>query len=254
MMLSLGVIDGRNMWRADLEPALAPWKRRPAERLVPSGSWSAPRARCCTARSISTGRRAGRRTEGWLAFAKQKLHEIRLWPVRSTRAGPRWPTRWRPAARRSRAAAARRGSTIRRCRAAGRRRRKHAPPYAAVPRAPQAQREKLGLPPLPTTTIGSFPQTTEVRKARAALKKGDWTVPQYEAFCRDEIARTVRFQEEIGLDVLVHGEFERNDMVEYFGEQLEGFAFTSNGWVQSYGTRCVKPPIIYGDVWRAAAR
>ena len=106
---------------------------------------------------------------------------------------------------------------------------------------------------MPTTTIGSFPQTAEVRKARAALKKGDWTAAQYEEFCRQEIERTVRFQEEIDLDVLVHGECERNDMVEYFGEQLEGFAFTRNGWVQSYGTRCVKPPIIYGDVRPAAA-
>jgi 5-methyltetrahydropteroyltriglutamate--homocysteine methyltransferase len=112
------------------------------------------------------------------------------------------------------------------------------------------QQQRLKLPPLPTTTIGSFPQTAEVRKARAALKKGQWTAAQYEQFCRDEIARTVRFQEEIGLDVLVHGECERNDMVEYFGEQLDGFAFTQNGWVQSYGSRCVKPPIIFGDVAR----
>ena len=103
---------------------------------------------------------------------------------------------------------------------------------------------------LPTTTIGSFPQTSEVRKARAALKKGKWSPEQYEAFCREEIERTVRFQEEIDLDVLVHGECERADMVEYFGEQLEGFAFTTNGWVQSFGTRCVKPPMIFGDVSR----
>ena len=80
------------------------------------------------------------------------------------------------------------------------------------------------------------------------MKKGEWSAERYEAFCREEIERTVRFQEEIDLDVLVHGEFERTDMVEYFGEQLEGFAFTANGWVQSYGSRCVKPPIIFGDV------
>jgi 5-methyltetrahydropteroyltriglutamate--homocysteine methyltransferase len=113
-----------------------------------------------------------------------------------------------------------------------------------------AQRKRLPLPLLPTTTIGSFPQTSEVRKARAALKKGDWTRSQYEAFCRTEIERAVRFQEDIDLDVLVHGECERTDMVEYFGEQLDGFAFTGDGWVQSYGTRCVKPPIIFGDVSR----
>ena len=114
----------------------------------------------------------------------------------------------------------------------------------------EAQRAACALPLLPTTTIGSFPQTAEVRKARAALKKGDWSPEQYETFCREEIERTVRFQEEIDLDVLVHGECERNDMVEYFGEQLDGFAFTHHGWVQSYGTRCVKPPIIFGDVSR----
>ena len=96
-----------------------------------------------------------------------------------------------------------------------------------MPSAATAQQASLALPPLPTTTIGSFPQTSEVRKARAALKKGEWSAEQYEAFCREEIERTVRFQEEIDLDVLVHGECERNDMVEYFGEQLDGFAFTA---------------------------
>jgi 5-methyltetrahydropteroyltriglutamate--homocysteine methyltransferase len=112
------------------------------------------------------------------------------------------------------------------------------------------QQQALGLPLLPSTTIGSFPQTGEVRKARSARKRGEWSAARYEQFCRRQIDEAVRFQEEIGLDVLVHGEFERNDMVEYFGEQLEGFAFTANGWVQSYGTRCVKPPLIYGDVSR----
>src|SRR6185437_1259763 len=114
------------------------------------------------------------------------------------------------------------------------------------------QRKKLGLPLLPTTTIGSFPQTAEVRKHRAAAKHGHETPEQYEAFLKDAIAQCIREQERIGLDVLVHGEFERNDMVEYFAEFLNGFAFTENGWVQSYGSRCVKPPVIYGDVSRPA--
>jgi 5-methyltetrahydropteroyltriglutamate--homocysteine methyltransferase len=114
------------------------------------------------------------------------------------------------------------------------------------------QRKELGLPPLPTTTIGSFPQTAEVRKHRAAFKQGHETVEQYEAFLKEAIAHCIREQERIGLDVLVHGEFERNDMVEYFAEFLEGFVFTENGWVQSYGSRCVKPPVIYGDVSRPA--
>ncbi len=112
------------------------------------------------------------------------------------------------------------------------------------------QKNYIDLPILPTTTIGSFPQTKEVRKIRADFKAGKISINDYEKFIKEEIAQTVKLQENIGLDVLVHGEFERNDMVEYFGEQLNGFCFTNNGWVQSYGTRCVKPPIIFGDVYR----
>ncbi len=112
------------------------------------------------------------------------------------------------------------------------------------------QKNYIDLPILPTTTIGSFPQTKEIRKIRADFKAGKISINDYEKFIKEEIAQTVKLQENIGLDVLVHGEFERNDMVEYFGEQLNGFCFTNNGWVQSYGTRCVKPPIIFGDVYR----
>ena len=121
---------------------------------------------------------------------------------------------------------------------------------APRPIARRCKARRSRLPPLPTTTIGSFPQTTEVRKARArARRRAKCTSEDVRGtICRRRSTRTMRFQEEIGLDVLVHGEFERNDMVEYFGEQLEGFAFTDNGWVQSYGTRCVPPPIIFGDV------
>ncbi|WP_154663053.1 5-methyltetrahydropteroyltriglutamate--homocysteine S-methyltransferase [Bacillus massiliigorillae] len=110
------------------------------------------------------------------------------------------------------------------------------------------QQDFWQLPDYPTTTIGSFPQTLEVRKARRQFKNGEWSDKQYTSFIEAEISKWITIQEEIGLDVLVHGEFERNDMVEYFGEKLAGFAFSSNGWVQSYGSRCVKPPIIYGDV------
>lgn len=112
------------------------------------------------------------------------------------------------------------------------------------------QREALHLPLLPTTTIGSFPQTAEVRAARARLRKGELTREDYDAFIRSQIDQVIAWQEQIGLDVLVHGEFERNDMVEYFGQRLNGFLFTKNAWVQSYGTRCVKPPIVWGDVSR----
>lgn len=111
------------------------------------------------------------------------------------------------------------------------------------------QKEKWKLPLLPTTTIGSFPQTAEVRGARSKWRKGEWSTEQYNEFIQEQTLKWIRIQEEIGLDVLVHGEFERTDMVEFFGEKLPGFAFTQGGWVQSYGTRCVKPPIIYGDVY-----
>lgn len=113
-----------------------------------------------------------------------------------------------------------------------------------------SQQDILNLPLFPTTTIGSFPQTKEVRNWRAKFKKGELNAKQYDDLLKKETERTIRWQEEIGIDVLVHGEFERNDMVEYFGEQLSGFVFTQNGWVQSYGSRCVKPPVIFGDVCR----
>ena len=112
------------------------------------------------------------------------------------------------------------------------------------------QKEAFGLPKLPTTTIGSFPQTKDVKVNRSAFRKGEITKQEYIEFNRNKIKECVRLQEEIGLDVLVHGEYERNDMVEYFGEALGGFLFTEKAWVQSYGTRCVKPPVIWGDVYR----
>ena len=112
------------------------------------------------------------------------------------------------------------------------------------------QKEVLNLPLLPTTTIGSFPQTPDVRSNRLAFKQAKINAAQYTEFNQVKIKECIKLQEEIGLDVLVHGEFERNDMVEYFGESLEGFLFTQNGWVQSYGTRCVKPPVVWGDVAR----
>ncbi len=113
-----------------------------------------------------------------------------------------------------------------------------------------AQRARFDLPLFPTTTIGSFPQTKDVRRSRQALAKGEISEADYRDFLKTETAACVGWQEEIGLDVLVHGEFERNDMVQYFGEKLDGFAFTHHGWVQSYGSRCVRPPILYGDVAR----
>ena len=117
----------------------------------------------------------------------------------------------------------------------------------------ELQHKSLNLPLFPTTTIGSFPQTKEVRSWRSKFKKGEISAEEYDRLLKEETKKCIEWQEEIGLDVLVHGEFERNDMVEYFGEQLDGFTFTQKGWVQSYGSRCVKPPIIFGDVTRPHA-
>jgi 5-methyltetrahydropteroyltriglutamate--homocysteine methyltransferase len=120
----------------------------------------------------------------------------------------------------------------------------------AYPARHERQQAVLALPLLPTTTIGSLPQTPEVRSARASFTSGKATREEYDSFLRTETERAIRWQEEIGVDVLVHGEFERNDMVQYFAEQLDGYAFTTAGWVQSYGSRCVRPPIILGDISR----
>ena len=125
--------------------------------------------------------------------------------------------------------------------------------YTRLPKRSERQalqKKVLGLPEFPTTTIGSFPQTKDVKANRSAFRRGEITREEYVAFNQKKIAECVKWQEEIGLDVLVHGEYERNDMVEYFGEALGGFLFTEKAWVQSYGTRCVKPPIIWGDVYR----
>src|SRR5437773_1639516 len=189
--------------------------------------------------------------KGWIAFAKQKLVEVAT-VTRALRDGRDSVTAQLDA--NTRALAGRRTS-----------RRIHNPAVKQRARgvtehdmrrpSPHAARRKkqLRLPLFPTTTIGSFPQTAEVRAARKKLHDGKLTPVEYDAFIAEQITRTLKLQEELGLDVLVHGEFERNDMVEYFGEQLEGFAFTEHGWVQSYGSRYVKPPIIYGDVSRPKA-
>jgi 5-methyltetrahydropteroyltriglutamate--homocysteine methyltransferase len=188
---------------------------------------------------------------GWLAFATQKLEEIAVLKRgvtsgRSTIAGELKTSYDVQASRRS--------SPRIHDHRVGQRMAAVSPAMLSRAR-PFAERRKLQasqfrLPLFPTTTIGSFPQTAEIRAARAAHKAGRLDAAAYEAAMRKEIEVMVRFQERVDLDVLVHGEPERNDMVEYFGEQLEGYAFTQNGWVQSYGSRCVKPPIIYGDISR----
>jgi 5-methyltetrahydropteroyltriglutamate--homocysteine methyltransferase len=248
-LLSLGVVDGRNIWRTDFDAVLPLLDKALSllggERLLIAPSCSLQHVPV----TLRNEPRLDGELKGWLAFAEEKLAEVVA--LRDLAAGIAGPG---PLAESRAAAESRRTSPrihnpavkerVARIGAADLRR---ASPFA-LRRA--GQRERLGLPLFPTTTIGSFPQTDAVRSARARWKKGELGDADYERFLEAETLACVRFQEEVGLDVLVHGEFERNDMVEYFGEQLDGFAFTDNGWVQSYGTRCVKPPVIYGDVAR----
>ncbi|GAB4358729.1 MAG: 5-methyltetrahydropteroyltriglutamate--homocysteine S-methyltransferase [Methylohalobius crimeensis] len=247
-VLSVGIVDGRNVWRSDLDAALEALASLHDRREL----WLAPS--CSLLHTpVDLGAETGIDAElkTWLAFAVQKLEELTLLK-QALDHGPEIVADPLEASRR--AIASRRASkrvtdpAVRRRQAeitsAAERR---ANPY---PVRREAQRAKLNLPLLPTTTIGSFPQTPEIRARRRDFKQGEISADDYTAFLKEQIAFCVQKQEAYGLDVLAHGEPERNDMVEYFGEQLEGFAFTRNGWVQSYGSRCVKPPIIYGDVSR----
>jgi len=247
-VLSLGVVDGRNVWKADLAAALTLLERA-RDRVGAESIWVAPSCSLLHVPiDLDLEQRLDAELRGWLAFAKQKLAEVATL-TRALGAG-----RGRASAEledNARALAARRASqrihnpaVKRRAAAVGERDLRRASPYAS------RRRKQLALPLYPTTTIGSFPQTAEVRAARRQLTDGKLTPAAYDAFIEEQIRKTLRLQEDIGIDVLVHGEFERNDMVEYFGEQLDGFAFTEHGWVQSYGTRYVKPPIICGDVSR----
>ena len=250
LTLSLGVIDGRNVWRADLAAILD--RIEPLHRtrdLIVAPSCSLLHTPVDLA--LETG--LDDEAKGWLAFAVQKLEELATL-ARALNEG-RDAVRDEIAAS-SKAAAARRASPrVKNAAVAERTARldaSHARRASPVAARLEKQRAQLRLPAFPTTTIGSFPQTKEVRKARADRAKGAIDEPAYDGFLRKETEAAIRWQEEIGLDVLVHGEFERNDMVQYFGEQLSGFLFTRTGWVQSYGSRCVRPPIIFGDVSRPA--
>ena len=250
LVLSLGLIDGRNVWKADLTALLDGYetvvRQRKAEvQIAPSCSL------LHTPIDLALETKLNPQVKGWLAFAAQKLEELTILALGLSQG--RFILSAELAANAD-AIAGRRASHLTndrqvraRIAAASARSSRRDVPFAE---RIERQRAILDLPALPTTTIGSFPQTADVRKARAAHGKGGLDDAAYERFLREETERAVRWQEEIGLDVLVHGEFERNDMVQYFGEQLAGFAFTSAAWVQSYGSRCVRPPIIYGDVSR----
>lgn len=243
-LLSLGCVEGRNIWLADFKDASAAIQEA-VERLGPERVIVAPSCSLLhVPHDLRSETKLSPRIKGWLRFAEEKIAEV----VALGR-GDRAAFEANASAMADREAAEtttnpRVRATLTLLEEKDFRRTSEYSQRSVV------QRQKLGLPLFPTTTIGSFPQTAEVRKHRAARKNGQETPEQYEAFLREAIAECIREQERIGLDVLVHGEFERNDMVEYFAEFLDGFAFTENGWVQSYGSRCVKPPIIYGDVSR----
>ena len=248
-----GVVSGRNIWRTDLEAALSTLES--LRDALPTGTSVV----VGTSTSLQhVPHDAGRETSlpddirSWLAFADQKVAEVRTL-ARGLAAGREAVADELAEDARLRAErAAHPGVNRGEVRAAV-----VAVTDADRTRAPYAERkaaqsERLGLPLLPTTTIGSFPQTSEIRRARAAHRRGELGAAGYEDAMRAEIRRVVRLQEEIGLDVLVHGEAERNDMVQYFAELLDGFVTTEHGWVQSYGSRCTRPSILWGDVSRPA--
>ncbi|OAF04020.1 5-methyltetrahydropteroyltriglutamate--homocysteine S-methyltransferase [Bradyrhizobium centrolobii] len=250
-VISLGVIDGRNIWRADLnrvldrlEPVIAALGRDRVQ-IAPSCSL------LHVPIDLGLEEKLDPEIKSWLAFAVQKIEELATLGVALSDG-----RQSRDAALKESdvAAAARKDSprihdakVAQRVAAIDATRRRRNSPFA---KRAEAQHQRFNLPAFPTTTIGSFPQTTAVRNARAAHTRGTLSNAAYKTFLQNETARAIRWQENIGLDVLVHGEFERNDMVQYFGEQFCGFAFTSHGWVQSYGSRYVRPPILFGDVSR----
>lgn len=253
--LVVGAVDGRYIWRADLAQLRETLKAAQglgAERVTVATSNSLQHVPHDTALETWDDATLNENLHAWLAFADQKVREVVTlargldegWEaidaevaeatrVLEQRAAA--PGVVRPEVR-SRTAALTDADRARE-------------PYLE---REAAQTERLHLPPLPTTTIGSFPQTTEIRKARAANARGELSDADYEARMREEIASVITLQEELGLDMLVHGEAERNDMVQYFAELLDGFAATRNGWVQSYGSRCTRPSVLWGDVSRPA--
>ncbi|WP_407185195.1 5-methyltetrahydropteroyltriglutamate--homocysteine S-methyltransferase [Bradyrhizobium centrosematis] len=250
LVLSLGIIDGRNVWKSNLsalrqrlEPAIAKLGKDRVQ-LAPSCSL----LHVPIDVELETGLASD--VKSWLAFSVQKMRELAI--LARVLAGDHDVGQ---ALADSESAAVTRRSSSKvhdanvavRMRAIDQTMRRRANPFAI---RSEIQKGRFGLPAFPTTTIGSFPQTAEVRSARASHARGTMSNEKYDSFLKEEIARTVRWQDDIGLDVLVHGEFERNDMVQYFSEQLAGFASTKNGWVQSYGSRCVRPPILFGDVLR----
>ncbi|NPT55169.1 5-methyltetrahydropteroyltriglutamate--homocysteine S-methyltransferase [Paraburkholderia elongata] len=252
-VLSLGVINGRNIWKADLN-AVLDWLE-PIHRVLQSRLWIAPTCSLLHVPvDLNSEQKLDQETKTWLAFALQKLDELKILAqaLNGSRESVQAALAANHAAIESRRQSPRvhnpsvKAAIAKIDAALGRR-------DSAYPQRAAKQSALLQLPAYPTTTIGSFPQTAEIRQARSQFKSGELDEASYKTVMQREIARSVREQEALGLDVLVHGEAERNDMVEYFGEQLDGYAFSQFGWVQSYGSRCVKPPILFGDISRPKA-
>ncbi len=247
LQLSLGVVDGRNVWKNDYEKSLVLINRAieqlGADRIIIAPSCSLLHSPI----DLDLETTIDLEIKNWMAFAKQKLNEVA--ELKLILKGNDSLLQLNKAAIQSRKSSEKVHKPLVKNRVTaiteG-----DASRNSVFSVRQQLHINRFNLPSFPTTTIGSFPQTDDIRQLRAKLKKGELSLAQYETAIEQATIACVRWQEEIGLDVLVHGEFERNDMVEYFGEQLDGFLFTKNGWVQSYGSRCVKPPVIYGDVSR----
>ncbi len=252
-VLSLGIIDGRNIWRSDLDACLD--RLEPIHALRGDRLWLAPSCSLLHVPvALADEQGLDAELKSWCAFAQEKLGELQvlaqaLRDGRAAHAVALADARQALAARRSssRVHDARVAAAMEALPALRSQR------LSAYSQRRQVQRQHLQLPLYPTTTIGSFPQTDEIRQLRSRYRRGELGEIDYTRLMQAQIAQSVALQEKLGLDVFVHGEAERNDMVEYFAEQLQGFAFSSQGWVQSYGSRCVKPPLIYGDVWRPRA-
>ncbi|MEX0951668.1 MAG: 5-methyltetrahydropteroyltriglutamate--homocysteine S-methyltransferase [Gammaproteobacteria bacterium] len=252
-VLSLGVIDGRNIWRANLGQWLDELK--PLKQEIDQQLWLAPSCSLLhTPIDLDNETSLDDELRSWLAFAKQKLNELGVLKqaLSEGRRSVSFSLRDNMQAHAAREASERvhRADVIQRLQAITN---KMTQRQSAFSKRSLAQVKALGLPLLPTTTIGSFPQTSAIRKARADFKHARSNETTYREAMQAEIKNVIERQDALSLDVLVHGEPERNDMVEYFGELLEGMITTQNGWVQSYGSRCVKPPIIFGDVHRPQA-
>ncbi len=252
-VLSLGVINGRNIWKTDLHATLE-WLE-PVHRVLKERLWIAPSCSLLHVPvDLAPEQKLDREIKNWLSFARQKLDELTLLgqALNNGRVTVQAELVSNSAAIRQRKSSPRvhhdevQSAVVNISVALGNRK-------SAYEQRAQKQAAWLNLPAYPTTTIGSFPQTPEIRLARSQFRQGALDVAVYQSMMQAEIARCVQEQELLGIDVFVHGEPERNDMVEYFGEQLEGYAFSEFGWVQSYGSRCVKPPILFGDISRPVA-